>query len=135
MSAACAPQARPKRAMRPIGGPRRRTKVRRASGSFLAAAAAALALACTAALAQPDPGKTLRVAFLIAETGFDPQASSDLYSNYVNRVMFDPPFRMDYLARPHRPTANTAVAMPACSAARRASCGSFSIDSSFARSD
>jgi len=76
------------------------------------AALAALVLACTSVQAQPDPNKTLKVAFLIAETGFDPQASSDLYSNYVNRVMFDPPLRMDYLSRPHRPTVNTAVAMP-----------------------
>ena len=54
----------------------------------------------------------LKVAFLIAETGFDPQASSDLYSNYVNRVMFDPLFRYDYLARPHRIVPNTAAALP-----------------------
>jgi ABC-type transport system substrate-binding protein len=64
------------------------------------------------ATAQPDPNKVLKVAFLIAETGFDPQASSDLYSNYVNRVMFDPLFRYDYLARPHRIVPNTAAALP-----------------------
>ena len=62
--------------------------------------------------AQPDPNKTLKVAFLIAETGFDPQASSDVYSNYVNRVMFDPLFRYDYIARPHRIVPNTAAALP-----------------------
>ena len=62
--------------------------------------------------AQPDPNKTLKVAFLIAETGFDPQASSDVYSNYVNRVMFDPLFRYDYIARPHRIIPNTAAALP-----------------------
>ena len=77
----------------------------------IAAAAAALAFACTAAHAQPDPGKTLRVAFLIAETGFDPQVSSDLYSNYVNRVIFDPLFRYDYLARPHKIIPNTAASL------------------------
>ena len=62
--------------------------------------------------AQPDPNKTLKVAFLIAETGFDPQASSDVYSNYVNRVMFDPLFRYDYIARPHKIIPNTAAALP-----------------------
>ena len=77
-----------------------------------AAVAAALALAVTLAHAQADPNKTLRVAFLIAETGFDPQASSDLYSNYVNRVVFDPLFRYDYLARPHKIIPNTAASLP-----------------------
>ncbi len=86
----------------------RRTAVR--------AAAVALGLVLLAPAvpvrAQADPGKVLRVAFLVAETGFDPQAASDVYSNYVNRVLFDPPFRFDYLARPHRVVPNTAAAMP-----------------------
>jgi oligopeptide transport system substrate-binding protein len=78
-----------------------------------AMAAVVLALVSAApALAQPDPNKTLKVAFLVAETGFDPQASSDAYSNYVNRVMFDSLFRYDYIARPHRIVPNTAAAMP-----------------------
>jgi ABC-type transport system substrate-binding protein len=78
--------------------------------------AAALAVACLCAsggaAAQADPSKVLKVAFLIAETGFDPQASSDLYSNYVNRVIFDPLFRYDYVSRPHKIIPNTAAAMP-----------------------
>ena len=77
-----------------------------------AAFAVAVALAAPAAHAQPDPGKVLRVAFLIAETGFDPQASSDVYSNYVNRVMFDALYRYDYISRPHRIVPNTAAALP-----------------------
>src|SRR5690349_2116967 len=72
-------------------------------------------VAATSLHAQPDPKKTLRVAFLIAETGFDPQASSDLYSNYVNRVIFDPLYRYDYLARPHKIVPNTAAALPEAS--------------------
>ena len=81
--------------------------------TLLAAACAALAaLAAPAAQAQPDPNKVLRVAFLIAETGFDPQASSDVYSNYVNRVMFDALYRYDYISRPHRIVPNTAAALP-----------------------
>ena len=34
-------------------------------------------------------GKVLRVSFPTAETGFDPQAAGDIYSNSVNRVIFD----------------------------------------------
>jgi ABC-type transport system substrate-binding protein len=80
------------------------------------ARAAALAAVCVfaagGASAQADPNKVLKVAFLIAETGFDPQAISDLYSNYVNRVIFDPLFRYDYISRPHKIIPNTAAAMP-----------------------
>ncbi len=83
-------------------------------------AALAAALACTAggAAAQADPNKVLQVAFLIAETGFDPQASSDVYSNYVNRVMFDPPYRYDYVSRPYKIVPNTAAALPEISEGR-----------------
>ena len=47
-----------------------------------------------------DLNKTLHVAFVAPENGFDPQASNDLYSNYVNREIFDPLYRYDFLARP-----------------------------------
>ena len=56
--------------------------------------------------------RSLRVAFPIAETGFDPQAAGDAYSNYVNRAIFDPLYRYDYLARPYKLVPNTAAAMP-----------------------
>ncbi len=79
---------------------------------WVVTAVVVMAVAGGTAFAQPDPNKTLRVAFLIAETGFDPQAASDVYSNYVNRVMFDTVFRYDYVARPHRIIPNTAAAMP-----------------------
>ena len=72
--------------------------------------------AATPAAAQADPNKVLRVAFPIAETGFDPQAANDLYSNYVNRVIFDAAYTYDYLARPFRLVPNTAVALPQISA-------------------
>ena len=62
--------------------------------------------------AQSDPAKVLRVVFRTAETGFDPQAAYDLYSNYVNRAIFEPPFRYDFRARPHKVVPNTAVALP-----------------------
>jgi len=81
------------------------------------ALALAVALACAAvAHAQPDPGKVLRVSFPIAETGFDPQAAGDAYSNYVNRAIFDPLYKYEYLARPYKVVPNTAAAMPEISA-------------------
>jgi ABC-type transport system substrate-binding protein len=77
----------------------------------------ALAIALVAAGAPPahaaaDPDKVLRVAFLIAETGFDPQATSDLYSDSVQRAIFEPPYGFDYLARPYKRVPRTAAAMP-----------------------
>ena len=57
-------------------------------------------------------GKVLRASFPIAETGFDPQAAGDAYSNYVNRHIFDALYTYDYLARPYKLVPNTAVAMP-----------------------
>ena len=80
------------------------------------AAGALVALAATAAVAQTDADKTLRVSFPIAETGFDPQAAGDAYSNYVSRAIFDPLYRYDYLARPYRLEPNTAAALPEISA-------------------
>jgi oligopeptide transport system substrate-binding protein len=80
-----------------------------------AAFAAALATMAPAAAAA-DMNKTLRVAFPVAETGFDPQPVGDIYSQYVNRAIFDPLFRYDYLARPYKIVPNTAAAMPEISA-------------------
>ena len=83
----------------------------------LASLACALAtLLATPALAQPDMNKVLRVSFPIAETGFDPQAAGDIYSNAVNRVIFDTPYSYDHLARPMKLVPNTAVALPEVSA-------------------
>src|SRR5436190_12407080 len=74
------------------------------------------ALAPLPAWAQPESGKVLRVALPIAETGFDPQAGGDAYSNYVNRVIFDPLYKYEYLARPYKLVPNTAAALPDISA-------------------
>ena len=79
-------------------------------------ALALLAAAMSPAWADTAPGKTLRVSFPIAETGFDPQAAGDAYSNYVNRAIFDPLYRYDYLARPYKLVPNTATGMPEISA-------------------
>ena len=80
-------------------------------------ALAAVTLLLAAALsgpasAQPDLKKVLRVSFPVAETGFDPQAAGDIYSNAVNRVMFDALYKYDHLARPMKLVPNTAVALP-----------------------
>ncbi len=79
------------------------------------AAVVALLLA-TGVAAQADPNKQLRVAFRAAETGFDPQAISDIYSGYVVRAVFDPLLRYDYRSRPHLIVPNTAAALPEGSA-------------------
>src|SRR5215831_1328157 len=63
-----------------------------------------------------DLNKVLHVPFVAPENGFDPQATGDLYSNYVNRAIFDPLYRYDYLARPYKVVPNTAAALPEISA-------------------
>ncbi|HUL94632.1 MAG TPA: ABC transporter substrate-binding protein [Usitatibacter sp.] len=76
----------------------------------------AIALALAAPGARSAPAKVLRYAFEIAETSFDPQFISDVYSNIVNQGMFDAPLAYDYLARPVKLRPNTLVAMPEVSA-------------------
>jgi len=71
----------------------------------------ALASAALAARAA-DMTKTLRVAFAVAETGFDPQAIGDDYSDAICRAIFEPLYRYDYFARPVRMIPNTAEALP-----------------------
>jgi ABC-type oligopeptide transport system substrate-binding subunit len=55
---------------------------------------------------------TLRVAFPVAETGFDPAATSDLYSDHVQRAIFETLYGFDYLARPYKRVPRTAAALP-----------------------
>ena len=54
----------------------------------------------------------LHVAFPIAETGFDPQATSDLYSDTVQRAIFEPLYGFDYLVRPYQRVPKIATALP-----------------------
>jgi ABC-type transport system substrate-binding protein len=89
------------------------TRIRAVGIVVIAACAIAFA---SPGVAQTEGGKVLRVSFPIAETGFDPQAAGDAYSNYVNRVIFDALYRYDYLARPYKLVPNTAVALPEISA-------------------
>ena len=73
-----------------------------------AALLALAAILATSAHAQ----RALRVAFPIAENGFDPQAIYDEYSAKVCNVIFDPLYTYDYFARPAKLVPNTADGMP-----------------------
>ena len=71
------------------------------------------ALAAAAALGAPAaPQKVLRVAYLSAETHFDPAVVSDLYSHNIVHEIFEPPLTYDFLARPAKLKPETAEAMP-----------------------
>ena len=76
---------------------------------------AAITVAAPIVNAQADPNKVLRYSFEVAETTFDPQKISDVYSNIVVDAIFDTPLRYDYLARPVKLITNTLVAMPVIS--------------------
>jgi oligopeptide transport system substrate-binding protein len=75
----------------------------------------ASAFTCTAASAAEKSApsvKTVRFAFLIAETEFDPVRVSDLYSYTIIDAIFEPLLKYDYLARPVKLKPNVAAAMP-----------------------
>jgi ABC-type transport system substrate-binding protein len=59
-----------------------------------------------------DPQKVLHYAFGTAETGFDPVAVADVYSNIVIENILEPMLTYDYLARPAKLVPNTLEAMP-----------------------
>jgi ABC-type transport system substrate-binding protein len=77
-----------------------------------------LCLLLAAALANSLPAahgaerKTLRYAFEIAETGFDPVEIADIYSRNVTMNIFDAPLRFAYLAVPGTIEPSTADGMP-----------------------
>jgi ABC-type transport system substrate-binding protein len=88
------------------------------SGFSRIASLAALVIGTSAsaqALAQAQQ-KTLRYAFPVAETGFDPAQINDLYSTLVLTHIFDAPYAYDYLARPVKVKPNTAASLPEVSA-------------------
>ena len=82
--------------------------------SVVLALAAGVLLAAQAvpAGATAVTGKTLRYAFPIAESNFDPAQITDLYSRTVAAGIFDAPLEFEFLARPARLRPNTAAAMP-----------------------
>ena len=59
-----------------------------------------------------DPAKTLRTAFEIDVTGFDPAATQDTYSNTIEARIFDALYDWDYLKRPYTLAPSLAAAMP-----------------------
>ena len=72
-----------------------------------------------ASIAAPAPApesagtpRVLRYSFPVAETGFDPTRTNDLYSRTVTSHIFDGLYRYDYLARPFLVRPNLAVDMP-----------------------
>ncbi|MBU6437526.1 MAG: twin-arginine translocation signal domain-containing protein, partial [Betaproteobacteria bacterium] len=78
-------------------------------------AAAALALSGPLRALPPPPTgprKVFRTAYLVAETGFDPQVFNDQYSNNIMANIFESPLRYAYLARPARLVPMTAAEMP-----------------------
>jgi len=83
----------------------------RAARALLAAGLVAAAGTCAAAT-WADPAKTLRTAFEIDVTGFDPAATQDAYSNAIEARIFDALYEWDYLARPYRFVPSIAAAMP-----------------------
>src|SRR5947199_9372487 len=60
------------------------------------------ALTLPAGSRAADPGKTLRVTFQVAETGFDPTRTSDYYSGMVIEAIRDRLLTYDYLAHPSK---------------------------------
>ena len=84
-----------------------------ASAQSTGAAASAASSAAPSASTAP---KTLRYAFPIAESNFDPAQITDLYSRTVASAIFDAPLEYEFLAQPTRMRPNTAAAMPEVSA-------------------
>jgi len=75
----------------------------------------ALLLTCALA-AQAQAVKTLRYAFKVAETGFDPAQISDKYSKDIAGAIFDGPLEYDFGARPFKLRPATLAEMPDISA-------------------
>jgi ABC-type transport system substrate-binding protein len=85
--------------------------IRRAATLAFAAVASTTGAAAAAAT-WADPAKTLRTAFEIDVTGFDPAATQDVYSDAIEMRIFDALYVWDYLARPYRLVPGVAAAMP-----------------------
>ena len=84
---------------------------RRRMKSLLAAIFVCAAAAFVPAQAA-DSARTLRVAFTIAETSFDPAFASDAASDSVIANIFESMLDYDYLARPVKLVPRTLEAMP-----------------------
>ena len=80
----------------------------------LARRAGAVAFLALASLAWPAAAaqKVLRVAYLIAETNFDPTFVSDTYSSNITEEIFEAPLTYDPLARPAKLKPLTLESLP-----------------------
>lgn len=67
-------------------------------------------------MANAGQQKTLRYAFRVAETGFDPAQVSDIYSRTVTAHIFEAPYAFDPLARPAKLVPLVAAEQPWVSA-------------------
>ena len=90
-------------------------------GAGSCAAAWFAALLCCALMthgtaSKAAPQKVLRIAFGVAETGFDPAQIGDVYSRTVTSHLFEAPYVYDHLARPAIVKPLTAADMPEHSA-------------------
>lgn len=95
----------------------RRSRPQRLTAALALLASLAFVAPPVPARAAPTPAasaplKVLRYAFLIAETGFDPETINDVYSREIVDNIFDTPLRFDYLSRPIRLRPNTTTGMP-----------------------
>jgi ABC-type transport system substrate-binding protein len=79
-------------------------------------AALAVSLSLGTSVRAAEPVKTLRYAFLIAETGFDPVRLSDIYSRTLTSHIFESLYSYDPLARPTRIVPQIAAGEPEISA-------------------
>ena len=80
--------------------------------ALLLAASLLLVAGLASATSVDGRTKTLRYAFRVAESSFDPAQITDLYSRTVVTGILEAPFEWAYLARPFRMRPNTAAAMP-----------------------
>ena len=81
-----------------------------------ALAASTLAAWAPTAVRAEAPKKVFRMAFQIAETGFDPARISDIYSRIVTSHIFEALYGYDPLARPARLVPRIASALPEANA-------------------
>ena len=89
-----------------------RRRLLQGSAAWLAAAPRSPAEAAN----EPRKPNTLRVAFNVAETGFDPPQIGDTNSMTVAASIFESPLTYDHVARPVKLRPQTAAAMPEVSA-------------------
>src|SRR3954451_1219960 len=74
--------------------------------------ASLLLVSIAPSIGAADMNKVVRHVFPAAETGFDPQGISDLYSGTVIQAVFETLLTYDYLARPAKLVPMAAEALP-----------------------